>query len=116
MDHHLVSSIRTPKKLFQVTGLVLLLMMLFATAFPATEARAGDCTYSQGYWKNHADPSKHYDEAWDIVGGPQALFFNANQGWLQVLDSQPEGGNAYYILARQYIAARLWHCLYLVKR
>jgi hypothetical protein len=48
-----------------------------------------------------------HDDAWDLAGGPQARSFGANQGWLQVLNSQPKDSNAYYLLVRQYIAATL---------
>jgi hypothetical protein len=69
--------------------------------------REPGCVLTQGYWKNHADPEKQYDEAWDSVGGPEALFFDTGSTWLEVLNTPPAGGNAYYILAHQYIAAIL---------
>jgi len=73
--------------------------------------REPGCVLTQGYWKNHADPykqdGKFYDDAWDYVGGPDALFFGTGQTWIQVLNTPPAGGNAYYILAYQYIAAVL---------
>jgi hypothetical protein len=107
MDIHLVTGIRSIKMALRRTGLVLLLILLLVTYYPTIEARADGCTYSSGYWKSHADLFKHYDTTWDLTGGPQVSFFNANLGWLQVLTGKPEGGNAYYILARQYIAAKL---------
>ncbi|MDO8340317.1 MAG: myxococcus cysteine-rich repeat containing protein, partial [Candidatus Burarchaeum sp.] len=51
------------------------------------------CTYSQGYWKNHPG-------AWPPVEG--------EYGWFNVTTMQtPPAGNAWYILAHQYIAAVL---------
>jgi hypothetical protein len=67
----------------------------------------GACTYSQGYWKTHSKygPAPH-DDAWDNIG-EDTPFFMSGQSWYQVLNTPPMGGNAYYILAHQYIAARL---------
>jgi hypothetical protein len=58
------------------------------------------CTYTQGYWKNHPG-------MWPVGSSPETPFFRSNQTWLQVLKTPPKGGNAYYILAHQYIAAQL---------
>jgi hypothetical protein len=41
-----------------------------------------------------------------LLGG-QAWFFETGLTWSQVLDTEPKGGNAYFILAHQYIAAYL---------
>jgi hypothetical protein len=57
------------------------------------------CTYTQGYWKNHSDN-------WPTDYQPSASFYFSGQTWLQVLLTEPQG-NAYYILAHQYIAAVL---------
>jgi hypothetical protein len=67
------------------------------------------CTLTQGYWKTHADPLniKKYDDTWDEVGGSDAPFFDTGQSWILVFNTPPSGGNAYYILAHQYMAARL---------
>jgi hypothetical protein len=59
----------------------------------------GSCTLTQGYWKNH-------EESWTGSTMPENMF-NATQTYLQVLNTPPAGGNAYYILAHQYIAALL---------
>jgi hypothetical protein len=66
---------------------------------PACRENLG-CTYTQGYWKNHATN-------WPTGYEPSALFYSSGQTWLQVLWTEPKGGNAYYILAHQYIAAVL---------
>lgn len=66
------------------------------------------CTLTQGYWKTHAKiGSKKYDETWNQIGGPNADFFNSGKSYIKVLWTAPKKGNAYYILAHQYIAAKL---------
>jgi hypothetical protein len=66
------------------------------------------CTLTQGYWKTHSvlGPAKKADPTWDLVGGPNATFFLSGQTWYQVFWTAPKG-NAYYILAHQYEAAKL---------
>ncbi len=59
------------------------------------------CTYTQGYWKNHTD-----DPTWSAVGGPSAPFFATGKTYLEVLHEPPHG-NAFFILAHQWIAAEL---------
>lgn len=63
-----------------------------------------------GFWLNHSDPSsKHYAETWEWIGegeGAKAEFFDTGDSWLDILKTPPEG-NAYFILAHQYIAAQL---------
>jgi hypothetical protein len=66
------------------------------------------CTLTPGYWKTHADPtSKKFDSTWNAVGGPNAPFFGTGQTYIQVMNEDKSGGNAYYILAFQWIAAEL---------
>lgn len=68
------------------------------------------CARTQGYWGAH---SKHgpapYDATWALVmpDGEDSPFFSSGQTWYQVMQTSSAGGNAYYILARQYIAAAL---------
>lgn len=68
------------------------------------------CTLSQGYWKTHSShgpaPS---DPTWNDnpPGGPDAAFFLSGTSWLGALQTNPSGGNAYWTLAHQYIAAVL---------
>lgn len=67
------------------------------------------CTLTQGYWKNHAWPTHP-------MWGPSTLatwpdidgwkFFDTSIEWPDVLDVEPRG-DAYFILAHQYIAAIL---------
>ena len=66
------------------------------------------CTLTQGYWKTHSTygPAKKADPTWDLIGGPDTTFFLSGQTWYQVFWTPPKG-NAYYILAHQYEAAKL---------
>jgi len=62
------------------------------------------CTATLGFWKNHP-------ELWDGAGEKVVLttttFFNSGQSYLTILGTPSAGGNAYIILAKQYIAAVL---------
>jgi len=62
---------------------------------PVTTPSVG-CTYTQGYYKNKGSGLL-----------PAGNFFLSGQTWLAVLETEPKGGNAYYILAHQYIAASM---------
>ena len=66
------------------------------------------CSYTQGYWKTHSKygPAKKTDPTWALIGEDTA-FFLSGQSWYQAINTNPQGGNAYYILAKQYIAAKL---------
>lgn len=68
---------------------------------------AGGCTLTQGYWKTHSiyGPAP-YDDTWALVG-EDTLFFNSGLSWYKVLWTPPSGGNVYFILAHQYIAAKM---------
>jgi hypothetical protein len=65
------------------------------------------CTLTQGYWKTHSKygPAP-YDATWALIGEDTA-FFSSGKTWYQAINTSSAGGNAYYILARQYIAAKL---------
>jgi hypothetical protein len=75
------------------------------------------CTLTQGYWKTHSvyGPAKHTDATWTAASGSSwdtgfnqdSLFYSSGQSYYSVLWTAPKGGNAYYILAHQYIAALL---------
>jgi len=82
------------------------------------------CTLTQGYWKTHSirGPAP-FDPTWNQLpvlpyapadsyvplGGTaeNLAFFYSGQTWYQVFWTSPKGGNAYYILAHQYMAAVL---------
>jgi hypothetical protein len=70
----------------------------------------GGCTLTPGYWKTHSKygPAP-YDNTWAMVdpNGEDSDFFDTAQSWYEVLWTEPQGGNAYYILAHAYIAAVL---------
>ena len=66
------------------------------------------CSLTQGYWKTHSKyaGAKKYDATWALIGEDTA-FFSSGKTWFQAISTSSAGGNAYYILAHQYIAARL---------
>jgi len=67
------------------------------------------CTRTPGYWKTHSEfgPAP-YDDTWaQLPNGASTTFFLSGQSYYEVLWTSPSGGNAYYILAKQYIAAQL---------
>lgn len=76
----------------------------------------GGCTLTPGYWKTHSTygPAP-YDDAWAFLDGDgdgnfegaDESFFATGRSWYQVLWTPPASGNAYFILAHAYIAARL---------
>ncbi len=73
---------------------------------PVTEAVCGcsapkGCVRTQGYWGNKPDV------VWPAPYQRTAMFFSSGLTWQQILDAPPAGGNAYLILAHQYIAAVL---------
>ncbi len=72
------------------------------------------CTLTQGYWKTHntlfkGGASKHADSTWldSDIGGPGANLLNSGLTWFNVFWTAPSGGNAWYQLAHQYMAASL---------
>jgi len=69
---------------------------------------AGGCTLTQGYWKTHSENGPApYDNVWALLpSGASTPFFLSGQTWLGVFWTAP-AGNAYYILADQYMAAKL---------
>lgn len=68
---------------------------------------AGGCTLTPGYWKTHSKygPAP-YDATWALLGEDAAFFLSGKTNY-QVLWTPPSGGNAYYILAHAYLAAKL---------
>jgi len=57
------------------------------------------CTFGVGYWKRHP-------HAWPSRFDPHATFYASGKSWIEVLTTPPRG-DAYYILAHQFIAAGL---------
>ena len=67
------------------------------------------CTLTQGYWKNHAWPAHPMWAPSTLATWPDInnwKFFDSGIEWPEVLNVQPRG-DAYFILAHQYIAASL---------
>jgi len=77
------------------------------------------CSYTWGYWKNHNKyqnaKGAHRDPGWDNIGEDTQFYgnwadppTNSNQlTWFEILLIPPKVGNAYLILAHQYVAAWL---------
>ena len=68
------------------------------------------CTLTQGYWKTHSrEGPAPYDAAWKNLGPLEEdtpFFGNASRTWYTVFWTPP-AGSAWYILAHQYMAAKL---------
>ena len=64
------------------------------------------CTYTIGYWKTHSKygPAP-YDSTWALKG-EDTTFFLSGKSWYNAFWTAP-AGNAYYILAHQYMGAVL---------
>jgi len=77
------------------------------------------CVNSWGYWLNHSQylnlSGDQRDPGWDIIGEDTQFFSNYEDApantdtltWYEVLLIPPKGGNAYVVLAHQYVAAYL---------
>ena len=79
--------------------ILILVTVPLAGSVVASEDHSGDdcgCVRTPGYWKNHPWPEGVMDE---VLEGE-------NITWSQAL-SRPPHGNAYWILAKHYVAARL---------
>jgi hypothetical protein len=77
-----------------------------ATVEVTVPCEPSGCTLTPGYWKTHSTygPAP-YDSTWALVGEDTAFFLSGKSHY-QALWTAP-GGNAYYILAHAYIAAKL---------
>ena len=68
------------------------------------------CTLTQGYWKNHGDPTrKQFDATWNLLPGglgANTALFTSGKTWMQAFKT-PVAGNPYWALAYQYMAAKL---------
>ena len=66
------------------------------------------CTRTLGYWKTRTTlgPAP-YDDTWDSKTGGDAEFLGTGASYYEVLWTPPQGGNAFFILAHQYIAAEM---------
>ena len=67
------------------------------------------CTLTQGYWRTHSSygPAAKPNDLWlQLEQGPDTVFYLSEKSYYDVLWVNPRG-NAYYILAKQFIAAKL---------
>jgi hypothetical protein len=81
--------------------------------------RSLGCGYTWGYWKNHNmyqnAGGAHRDPGWDKIGEDTQFYGNWEDSptnsnsltWFEILLIPPKQGNAYLILAHQYVAAWL---------
>jgi hypothetical protein len=65
------------------------------------------CTRTQGWWKNHNKYSKKNRIPWPAPCGEDNKL--CGRTWLSILQTSPRG-SAWYILAHQWVAARLNQC------
>lgn len=67
------------------------------------------CVSNSRYWSLHsAEGPLPLDEVWnELPLFHNTVFYNSGQTYLDVLRTSPSGGNYYYILAHQFIAAQL---------
>lgn len=68
------------------------------------------CTYTQGYWKNHSKYSKPKTEPWpkqsnSLTSSEDIIMCGLS--WYKIITTNPKLGNAWFILAHQYITASL---------
>ena len=74
---------------------------------PGDDDGDGDgCTYTQGYWKNHNEFRTNRNQAIDWPAPHDELDQMCGQTLLAIFDAHP-AGEAWYILAHQFIAASL---------
>lgn len=73
---------------------------------PPTEQTSMGCAYSQGYWGQHSkyDGNK-YNAVWANIGEDTPFYMSGRTYYEQA--KLAAGGNAYNILANQFIAAKL---------
>jgi hypothetical protein len=66
------------------------------------------CTLTLGYWQTHSSQGPApFDDTWDqLANGADTPFFLSGGSWLEAIQTNPQG-NAYWILAQQYVAAQL---------
>ncbi|MBX7160230.1 MAG: hypothetical protein K1X95_08055 [Acidimicrobiia bacterium] len=65
-----------------------------------------NCVRTRDYWKTHSSHGPGpYDPAWEIVG-EDTPFFRSGKTYYQAITTDPRS-NAYYLLAGEFIAAKL---------
>ena len=66
------------------------------------------CTLTQGYWKNHVEKWPPIASVRNVLGDQTVVysaFYKSGKTWLQALQASSSGGDGYYALAQQFIAA-----------
>ncbi len=93
------------KGLLRVLTPVFILVLLIVSVIPVSACDTS-CTLTLGYWKTHSSygPAP-YDSAWDYRDEDAKFYYSGLTNY-QILWKAPKG-NAYYILAKQWIAANL---------
>jgi len=98
---------------------IFLVIALIGSLSVSIRATANDvgCTYTQGHWKTHSvyGPGQPADDGWFTTfgpyppgpGGPDAPLFDSGLTWIEALNTPSRGGNAWFILASQWMAAYL---------
>ena len=67
------------------------------------------CTLTLGYWKTHSElgPAP-YDDNWaNLPSGASTELDSSGHTWYEVFWTPPKGGNPWYQLAHQWMAATL---------
>lgn len=67
------------------------------------------CTLTQGYWKTHSEYGKApYDDNWaQLTDGADTELDDSGMSWYEVFWTPPKGGDPWYQLAHQWMAAKL---------
>jgi hypothetical protein len=83
----------------------------YVLVFTNVAAPSTGCTLTQGYWKTHNatfQGGAPTDDTWELIGAGAegTTFYLSGKSYFQVMWT-PVGGNAYYNLAHQFIAATL---------
>ncbi|EAZ80398.1 hypothetical protein [Algoriphagus machipongonensis] len=72
------------------------------------ESLIDGCALGPGYWKSHSNfRNTKYDPTWVLLpNGPETPFYISDATWIEIFKTPP-AGNAYYLLAHQFMAAKL---------
>jgi hypothetical protein len=105
----LITEVKEMKKLTLLFVAILFLLALVPAVSACPPPPDCGCTLTFGYWKTHSEygPAP-YDDTWAMLPqGADTPFFDTGMTYYEVLWTEPKGGNAFFILAHQYIAAEL---------
>lgn len=106
----LSTGLQTPAAGFSIPAAGPITMSDLASGLDCTEPPTPTgCTLTYGYWKTHSNygPAP-WDMTWSLLAdGADTPFFSTGNTYYEILSMPPKKGNAYLILAHQYIAAEL---------